>query len=113
MVTAGAGTSTEPNEKMFEPRYLRTPSGMVSWSVSTANDGMAMITRMITGSAVHTTSSSVLWVKRDGTGFDLALKRTMMTISRSATSTEISTAVHSRMPSWKAWIESMMGVTES
>ena len=61
-----------------------------------------MITRMITGSAVHTTSSSVLWVKRRGTGLALALKRTMMTSSSTITSTTMALTIHSRMPSWNA-----------
>jgi len=56
-VNSGAGTSTSPNEKMFEPRYLRSPSGVVSWSVSTEKDGMAMITRIRIGTTVHTTST--------------------------------------------------------
>ena len=67
---------------------MRAPSGIVSWSVSTPKDGMAMITRMMIGSTVQTISISVLWVKRAGTGLALALKRTMTTTSSASTSSD-------------------------
>ncbi len=111
-VTSGAGTSTSPNEKMLLPRYFRSPSGMVSWSVSTPNDGTAMITSTMMGTTVQTTSTSVLCVVVDGLGLALALKRSSTMPSSTATRSAISTAVHSRMPSWKTVIESMIGVTE-
>ena len=44
---------------------------------------MAMITRMMIGSTVQTISIRVLWVLVEGTGFALALNRTM-TMTRSA-----------------------------
>ncbi|MNW18271.1 hypothetical protein D3C71_2177720 [compost metagenome] len=51
-------------------------------------------------------------MKRAGTGLALALKRTM-TMTRSArTNSTIREMVHIRMPSWKAVMESMIGVTD-
>ena len=51
-------------------------------------------------------------VVADGVGLRLALKRRITTTSSARTRSVMRMAVHSRMPSWKAWIESMIGVTD-
>lgn len=65
------------------------------------------------GTTVQITSMAVLWVVLfEGVGFDLALKRTMTMTRSVSTSRVMSTAVHSRMPLWNEWIESMIVVTD-
>src|SRR5690606_3585264 len=110
---SAAGTSTSPNEKMLEPRYFRSPSGTVIWSDKTPKDGTAMMMSTTIGSTVHTTSMSVLWVKRAGTGLALALNLTTTITRRARTSSTMPVIAHKGGPSWKATIESMIGVTDS
>ena len=52
---------------------IRNARGGEYWCASSRIDGTAMITRISTGTKVQTTSSTVLWVVRDGTG--LAARR--------------------------------------
>ena len=59
------------------------------------NDGNAMKTRMMTGTTVHSTSSKVLWVVRDGVGFARALNLIMMTMSSASTNSVIAPIIHS------------------
>ena len=54
-----------------------------------------MNSRMTTGTIVHITSSSVLWVVRDGVGLARALKRTMMITSRARTKIVIAVTIQS------------------
>ena len=55
-----------------------------SWNKS-RNDGIAITTRMTTGTTVQMISISVLWVVRDGVGLARALKRTMTITSSAST----------------------------
>ena len=48
-----------------------------------------MTTRITTGISVQATSSSVLWVVREGVGLARALNRTMMISSRARTNNDI------------------------
>ena len=92
---------------------MRVPSGIVSWSVSTAKDGMAMITRMMTGSAVQTHLDQGVVGEalrgRVGPGIEAHDDDDS---SSTSTSSESPMAIQTSRPSWKAWIESMIGVTE-
>ena len=49
--------------------------GSSSCFVSSRNEGIAITTRISTGTIVHATSSSALWVVFDGTGVAFSLKR--------------------------------------
>ena len=64
--------------------------------------------RMKIGTTVQITSIRVLWLVFDGTGFERALKRTMMMTRRTSTKTTISPMTISR-PLLKRWIISMIG----
>ena len=50
--------------------------GSSSWRVSRRNEGIAITTRISTGTMVQATSSSALWVVFEGTGLAFSLKRT-------------------------------------
>ena len=75
------------------------------------NDGSAMKTRMITGTTVHSTSMSVLWVVRVGVGFARALKRTMTMIRSASTNAVMAKMTHSRML-WNHTMSSITGVAD-
>ena len=68
---------------------------------------MAMTTRITTGIKVHATSSSVLWVVRDGVGLALALNLTMMISNSASTKAEIAMMIQST----KVWNETMLSIT--
>src|SRR5579864_8532070 len=90
MVTSGFGTS--------------------SWTNSSRNDGTAIKSRISTGTMVQITSSVVLCVVRDGTGFFRALNRTTMMPSRTMTNTAIAVVIQNRKV-LKPEMSSITGVT--
>ena len=55
-----------------------------------------MPVRITIGMTVHRISISVLWVVRDGVGFDFALKRTITMTSRASTNSVIAVMIQSR-----------------
>ena len=63
------------------------------------NEGIAITTRMATGTIVQAISSRVLCVVREGVGLALALNLTMMTTSSASTNSEISVMI-TRSQSW-------------
>ena len=73
------------------------------------NDGTAIATRMMTGTSVQATSSSVLCVVRDGVGLARALKRTITITSSTSTKSVIAVMSQSRK-SWNQMMLSMTGV---
>ena len=73
------------------------------------NDGTAIATRMITGTSVHITSSSVLCVVRDGVGLARELKRTT-TITSSASTNSVIAMISQSRKSWNQTMFSMTGV---
>ena len=60
------------------------------------NEGTAIPVRIAIGMIVHRISIRVLWVVRDGVGFDFALKRTITVISRASTNNVMATMIQSR-----------------
>ena len=70
---------------------------------------MAMPTRMMIGITVQATSSNVLWVVLEGTGFDFELKRQTMYSSSTSTNNDIR-VMRINMLSWNATSFSMTGV---
>src|SRR5215468_6964801 len=71
-----------------------------------------MKSRMRTGITVHSTSSTVLCVVRDGVGLRFSLKRTITMTSKLSTNTEMRTMIHSSLLcSWTT--PSIVGVAAS
>ena len=66
---------------------VRSDGGMLSCTNRMRNDGTAITTRMTTGMTVQATSSSVLWVVRDGVGLARALNFTITMSSSTSTKT--------------------------
>ena len=62
---------------------------------SSLNDRIAITTRISTGIAVQAISSTVLWVRRDGTGLRVARKRKQARASSPSTNAEIATMMNS------------------
>src|ERR1700704_4364193 len=75
-------------------------------------DGNTSISRISTGSTVHATSISVLWVVFDGTGLALALNLTITMIS-SASTNKVMTVVITTRKLWNRWMSSITGDAES
>ena len=84
---------------------------MVCCRNNSLNDGTAIDTRMITGTSVQATSSSVLWVVRDGVGLARALKRTNTMTSSTSTNRVMAVMSQSRK-SWNQTILSITGVAD-
>src|SRR5215212_11070559 len=80
---------------------------MSSCSNSSRNDGTAMPTRISTGISVHATSTSVLWVVREGTGFALALNFTTTMTSSDSTNSVMTVMIQSSM----LWNQEMLSIT--
>lgn len=71
-----------------------------------------MPTRISTGTNVQTTSISVLWVVRDGTGLALALNFTT-TVTSSASTNSVITMMSTDRKSWNQTILSITGEPEA
>src|SRR3984885_13830072 len=84
----GTASILMPNEGT-ENEWMTSGVGTSSSVNSSRNDGIAISTKIMTGTIVQTTSSGVLWVVRDGVGLARALKRIMMIRSRARTKTVI------------------------
>ena len=69
-----------------------------------------MITRMITGITVHSTSTVVLWVNLRGVGLRFSEKRNITYAKRPNTKTVIPAATGKRNQSLNQWIISMVGL---
>src|SRR5262249_44841090 len=87
---------------------VRSGVGTSSWVNNSRNDGIAIATRIITGTMVHITSSSVLCVVRDGVGLLRTLKRRMMIRSRIRTKAVIAEIIQSKKV-WKLMTSAMTG----
>src|SRR3954470_13899539 len=73
------------------------------------NEGIAITTKISTGTTVQTTSTNVWWVVRDGTGLRASRNRTMAKTSRPSTKTLI-TVMMTTSKVWNAYKRSMTGV---
>src|SRR5215213_5545327 len=90
---------------------VRSAGGMLSCTNRMRNDGTAITTRIITGSTVQATSSSVLCVVRDGVGLAAALNFTI-TISSSASTKIVMAMMIQRTKLWNQVMSSMVGAAD-
>src|SRR3712207_5833927 len=77
------------------PTALTTISdfGMIICARMSRNDGIAIATRIRTGTIVHATSSVVLWVVREGVGCARSLNLKITAPRRAATNNVIATMI--------------------
>src|SRR3954454_24255648 len=94
------------------PTALRTTSafGIINCARSSRKEGIAIATRMRTGTMVQATSSMVLWVVREGLGFACSLNLTMIVTSRARTNSEIAVIIQTSQV-WKRWAPRARSVT--
>src|SRR5215216_1608837 len=90
---------------------VRSAGGVFICTNRMRNDGIAITTRMTTGSTVQATSSSVLCVVRDGVGLARALNFTITTTSRMSTKAVIAVMIQSTKL-WNQVISSMVGAAD-
>src|SRR5690349_23218524 len=91
---------------------VRSAFGVLSWKNRYLNDGIAIDSRISTGISVQATSSSVLWVVRDGTGLARALNLTITATSNASTN-RVMTVMMIRSRLWKDVILSITSVADS
>ncbi len=84
--------------------------GMMSCSRRSRKDGIAIATRISTGRIVQATSSRVLCVVRDGTGFACSLNFTATAIRSASTNSEIAVMIQTSQV-WKRCTSWATGVT--
>ena len=90
---------------------VRSAGGGVYWWRSSRIDGMAIATRMRTGTSVQTTSIVVLCELRDGVGFALRRKRYIVHSSRPSTKMLMSAHSGSSQSLWNSPASWPIGVT--
>src|SRR5689334_25025318 len=90
---------------------VRSDGGVLSCTNRMRNEGIAITTRINTGTTVQTTSISVLWVVRDGVGLARALNLTITMIRRASTRVVIAAMIQSTK-SWNQMMSSTVGVTD-
>src|SRR3954468_25091938 len=86
---------------------VRSAFGTSSSRNRRRNDGTEIPTRISTGTSVHATSISVLWVVRDGTGLALALNFTTTVTSSASTNSVMTVMIQSSM----LWNQAMLSIT--